>query len=426
MKKANNPFTAVPGADSDPDFERLHDRVLDYCKSKSANTKQGSNGWILSRCINVRDNFMYVAVGGSELAQLLGKNKYASRDTLVADKVEILSRGTREESHDVSRMVNTTWGHIMEPFSREYICRKYNTVFYEIDASIPHRDVPWFRLSPDGIGLLRIHNVWLNRDKLYIVALELKNRYQCGASKDCIPDYYLPQVMAATDVIDVSAFTLYCECVFRVQSLNQWGLPRYNSRINMFSINGKRGNERYDGLSLMSSCVVCFGYDSKRFGDVDFLDHLRSGNLMTSAEASLLECLVCTMSMAFNYEHDLIDVGNGDSYHFELFIEAVSRGDLIVWPDYDLTGAEIPPKYVSTRLDRFKEDAPNHGLKPVAFMCAGLFQTYENLVVRDPQYVKGFSEQFETFHREVLERVKANGGLDESFTEIAGGAEWFE
>lgn len=152
-----------------------------YYQSKYNNcAPQGSTEWLEGRSFSF---------GGSEMATLLGKNKYQKKDALFKQK--------QERTNIKSEVM--TWGVLFEPVAKLYIQREHGTV-YEF-GSIPHSYYP-ICYSPDGL-LVK------NND---LLLLEIKCPMMRGISK--IPEAYILQVQTGMNVINVN-YCLFSQFRFR-------------------------------------------------------------------------------------------------------------------------------------------------------------------------------------------------------------------
>lgn len=399
------------------EYRYLKERVDEYAKKHSRGTVQGGAEWILSRVVNIDENgAAHVSIGGSELAQAIGCNKYRTRDELVALKVQMLTEGapTADESPDT--IVNTTWGHLLEPFSRDFICAKWGAYFIEIDASIPHTKVPNFRLSPDGIGVINIHNTYADSHKYYVVALELKNKFTQGVSKADVPTYYLPQVMAATDTLDVTNFTLYAECIFRVQGINDVGRPRYNARVHYrSSINGKKGSERFQGLHLHGAATLFF-YST----DTSLRDFIMQIECDEEGHENMqfIHNYLLAMRDYRSYEYSaLIDIGATDDMLFALSLKAVKQDLLKVhYGEFSLDPGSTR-KGLIDRCEQFRAWCDEQNYVPIGLLNVGLFQYFYKLHPRDSRYVEDKAPILRAVHDDVLAAIQ-DKELHEYFRDV--------
>jgi len=178
--------------------ERKHKEKLlaEFVERHSHLPKQGSEQWLFDRTFTI---------GGSEIATVIGKNKYSNLSNLVALKTKIISfRGN----------IATRWGRIMEKSTDLFVSSIFKCGhIYEL-GSIPHSTIDVHKYSPDGLCLMKINK------KYYIVLLEFKAPY-CSIPDGQIPPHYLPQVKAGLCTIDIADMAIFVNNVYRKCSMRQ-------------------------------------------------------------------------------------------------------------------------------------------------------------------------------------------------------------
>jgi len=404
----------------------MKDELQAYCTSKSTGTVQGGAEWKLSRALMVEYSAdeaakpkVYITVGGSELASLLRQNKFRSYEALMLDKIMLLTTGDVREENTPDRALRTEWGHVMEPYSREFIMKLYGTTFIEINASIPHHTMKSFRLSPDGVGLLRVE-ISGSEPRLVYAVLELKNPYD-RIAQDTVPVYYMSQVLAGCDIITVAEVGLYVECNFRVQRLDCIGTGRYNGWIHSrSSINGKKKAERYIGLTCYCSIIAMF------YVELDMMDLAINGPNDESVDASVHQlralnnlCLSDPSWYIDRNQQSLIDFGSTNEMIMEHLMFAISNGHITHWthqtPIFD---SEVASQMAELEIAAFMEWCSENGKYPLGIMPATMYKYSSVVVPKQHNYIEGIRPQIEEFVGKVKNGVVNSGGFHKSFMDV--------
>lgn len=183
---------------------------------------QGSQEWI-----DVKSQI----IGGSELATLLGKNPYSSRNNLLARKLGL-------DAGSVPG-VACWWGTMFEPVSERILELQCGTEL--VGSAIHMRDeglIVDHGNSPDGFCVLLLQlnpeggweitsdleaSVAEGKDVAVLSALvELKSPYR-RVPKGSIPPYYVPQVLSGISFTPAACIGVYLEVAYRVCSLPDLG-----------------------------------------------------------------------------------------------------------------------------------------------------------------------------------------------------------
>lgn len=164
---------------------------LYYYQNKFKNLPvQGSSEWLEGRSL---------CFGGSEMATLVGKNKYEKTESLI----------TKKQTRQYEQSDATKWGQLFEPVAKKYLKQECGTI-YEF-GSITHSYYP-ISYSPDGLFM---------KDN-ELVLLEIKCPSMRGVDK--IPESYLYQVQTGMNIINVE-YCLFTQfrfrrCLFGTNTLN--------------------------------------------------------------------------------------------------------------------------------------------------------------------------------------------------------------
>ena len=161
---------------------------IKYLQDRFANLPvQGSDEWLRNRSSQF---------GGSEIAALMGKNRYSSlNDVIKSKKVP-----TKNDN------VACKWGHCFEIVAKHHLTKERHEEIFEF-GSIPHSTMP-IAYSPDG---LVVHD---NK----IVLLEIKCPIMRGVSS--IPEIYQYQIQTGMHVLQCHK-TMFTQYKFRHCSVQQ-------------------------------------------------------------------------------------------------------------------------------------------------------------------------------------------------------------
>lgn len=179
---------------------------------------QRSAQWYLNR---------QISIGGSELATLLGLNKYKSIRELISEKVYNNADNTS---------VNFKWGNLFEDVHKYILETKLNVKIYDI-GSIPWiDDTSGYRTSPDGIFSARIidlkdklppdqydvllaSNIDIEAETIFVVEMKAP---AMRSLKGNVPEHYLPQVKSEMCIVPEVQFALFSECIFKRCAMRQF------------------------------------------------------------------------------------------------------------------------------------------------------------------------------------------------------------
>jgi hypothetical protein len=192
---------------------------------------QGSAEWLAQK---------QHTIGGSQIATVLGVNKYETFSSLVMQKAGLLP---------FKKAAPLWFGTIMERCIEQYVLLTYDSKVSET-GSLPSK---WPRVtySPDGVAIIKknklreifsaedyvkihdtskfksVSNLQRDCDEL-IVLMEFKAPYARVPQPGKIPEYYIPQPQLGMQVIDIAEVALFIECVFRFCSLDDIDTDNYS------------------------------------------------------------------------------------------------------------------------------------------------------------------------------------------------------
>lgn len=138
-------------------------------------------------------------VGGSNVASVIGLNRYKSREQLLEERIANVNKFSDAMS----------WGNLFEQLSRKYIESKYccqilgDNIYYEGEGI--YKSLCY---SPDGICVISSGGTYS------VTLIEIKCPYTRIPS-GYIPDYYYPQIQTGLQLLTFCEYCLYSESVFR-------------------------------------------------------------------------------------------------------------------------------------------------------------------------------------------------------------------
>lgn len=205
--------------------------------------KQGSSEWLNQRKFTV---------GGSQIATIMGINKYENIRSFVKTKMDMYS---------FKKEAPLWFGNLMEPCVEQFVELEYDTKTFET-GSLPCEFNSHLSYSPDGLCII-------SKDKLKkvmskenisgledesIILLEFKSPFMRKIKHGEVPEYYIPQPLLGMEIIDIAEASIFIECVFRFCSYSDL----YNNKYSYYHYD----KERYDGDAIMYSAISIF-YDIK-------------------------------------------------------------------------------------------------------------------------------------------------------------------
>lgn len=190
--------------------------ISDWLEKHKHLPEQGSEEWLLAR---------KNTIGGSQIATVLGVNKYENVQALVKEKTGV---------SPFKKAAPLWFGSIMERCVEQYVGIRYDAETFET-GSLPSK---WKHISysPDGLCVvhrkllgitdeeyahIKENSVFQTHGDYVVVLMEFKSPYRRIPLKDKIPEYYLPQPLLGMDVIEIAEMAIFIECVFRFCGLEQ-------------------------------------------------------------------------------------------------------------------------------------------------------------------------------------------------------------
>jgi hypothetical protein len=158
------------------------------------------------------------AIGGSELASILGCDHFCDCLTRMKQKLNIpLPAGDMSPCH---------WGTMFEGVVMKILEVYLDTIIKGDDICIPGSQGLMF--SPDGICVVRMDGDKIDTNDDYenttpqIVMIEIKSPYR-RQPKNIIPENYIPQVSIGLCMTPVANFGLFVDAAFKLCLIDQLG-----------------------------------------------------------------------------------------------------------------------------------------------------------------------------------------------------------
>lgn len=191
--------------------------LVDFVKRNAHLPAQGSEEWLLQR---------NKSIGGSQIATILGINKYENMRSLVLSKAGLSK---------FKKAAPLWFGNLMEHCVEQYVHLRWGSTVVET-GSITHT-IDCISYSPDGLCVIKkskLDDVFTEielrqiqgsssfkpADEL-LVLMEFKSPFMRIPIQGEIPTYYVPQPLLGMTVIPIAEVSLFIECVFRFCSISQ-------------------------------------------------------------------------------------------------------------------------------------------------------------------------------------------------------------
>ncbi len=168
-----------------------HQILSKFISDNSHLAEQGSKKWLEER--------QYI-IGGSEIATVIGKNKYSTVQNLIAQKIGITS---------FTGNTATRWGNLFENMTElifQILFLNGNRI--HSTGSIQNKEIESHRYSPDGLCIMKLMN------KLMIILLEFKAPLN-SIPEGKVPAHYLPQVKAGLCTLNIAEKAIFMSNMFR-------------------------------------------------------------------------------------------------------------------------------------------------------------------------------------------------------------------
>lgn len=181
------------------DRSELVQNLREFVARFEGEPEQGSQDWLDAR---------RMFIGGSEIAAVLGLNKYKQLIQFYKEKFGVTKfRGN----------FATRWGSMFEPITqdifRELFLGEHREDFFEV-GGIKSEKYPFLRYSPDGLAVAEVDGV------LHIILLEFKAPYSKFPSLD-IESYYIPQIYSGMCMVPLATAGIFISNVYRKCTFDQ-------------------------------------------------------------------------------------------------------------------------------------------------------------------------------------------------------------
>ncbi len=206
------------------------DILNSFLKAHSDLPKQGSAEWLAQRT---------GTVGGSQIATILGTNKYENIKQFILSKTD---------KYEFKKAAPLWFGTLFEPCIEQYVAHVYGVKTYET-GSLPCKDNPRLSYSPDGISVVPVakllelaesqvlsglddqdclEDLKSIEDKEVTVLFEFKSPYMRKIQHGNVPEYYVSQPLMGMELIPIVDLSIFIECVFRFCALEDLGTKYYS------------------------------------------------------------------------------------------------------------------------------------------------------------------------------------------------------
>lgn len=204
--------------------------------------KQGTEQWLKLRIHTI---------GGSEMATVLGENKYQKLKDFVGGKLGI-------DEYKFNGNLATRWGKMFEPAFRQYVEFLFNNTIHE-SGSIPgyqENGIVLQSYSPDGIGIAAIDRIAelidinseqyfgnkasyekpfveltskFKKSKRMTILYEFKCPLRAGLDGQ-VPDHYISQPLTGLCTIPITHMAIFMQGVYRRCSVKDFYInPNYDT-----------------------------------------------------------------------------------------------------------------------------------------------------------------------------------------------------
>lgn len=211
-------------------FHKMKKQILEkFIEENSHLAEQGSKQWLEER------RFI---IGGSEIATVIGKNKYSTIQNLISQKIGI----TRFLGNTATR-----WGNLFESMT-ELI---FQTLFLNGDSiyttgSVPHKIIKSHCYSPDGLCIMKISDI------IKIILLEFKAPLS-SIPEGKIPIHYLPQIKTGLCTLDIAEQAIFMSNMFRKCNLSKLNFsPSYDTLFH------RDGNKKIQLNQAIACGIILF------------------------------------------------------------------------------------------------------------------------------------------------------------------------
>ncbi len=401
--------------------ETSKQKMVVFAQLHSWVSKQGSQAWLDQRNGTYSDftdtliSEIYgnmprkqVAIGGSEIASVLGENPYGSRRKLAKQKLGIsVFRGS----------IDTRWGKMFEPVLNLYTEKYFNTVITEM-GSIPGvrrsgRAISSY--SPDGIGIVDANTL---REKLgYSVhgATVVLFEFKCPRKRipnGKVPNHYISQPKKGLCVIPMCTMGIFGDAMFRKCSIFDFNYgdsydrsfhPDSYTQVSAPVALGVIGF--YERSPITMPVIPEYIYDPEHPDPYKIpliVEYLAKYNVnivstIRGLFPDLCEGFVGMITHCMRAQHvglvPGIDFGSHQPDFEDIVEQAVDSGFNIWYPD---TFADSEPGlWLEIQFEKFSQFCTEHNYSPVGVMPWKLFKIHFMPIQKDPNYLSKIVPEIE-------------------------------
>jgi len=316
-------------------------------------------------------------IGGSEVATVLGMNKYGNIKSLIAQKINLNS---------FSGNTATRWGNLFELVTRQYSERIFFCEIYDGICSLPGK-IERQRYSPDGIAAVSFDG------NEYIVLFEFKAPFST-IPNGTIPEHYVPQVKTGLMSIDICNFAIFVNNCYRKCSLDDFDFStKYDVEFH---------SSRTDWDAPIAIGIVCFSYESK--DDVSAFD-------ITEESPSFYEIDFGKENIYHLLRYH--DEGKIKAHYYPFILDTAAVNDLEFFLQRDIDIGEYatgplrdncePGEYKQQIITSFQELCQKRGRKNAGYLPWKLMISDVIKQKKDPKW----KDTIETPIKNVLEKLDA-------------------
>ena len=220
--------------------------LADFIKQNENLPKQGSAEWLQQR---------NKSIGGSQIATILGINKYETMTSLVKSKAGISK---------FKKAPPLWFGNLMEYCVEQYVKLRWDATVVET-GSITHT-IDCISYSPDGLCVIKKSKLkeftkkdfteiqktsMFEKDDELLVLMEFKSPFIRIPIVGQVPPYYIPQPQLGMCVIPITEVSLFIECVFRFCTREDL----HSTQYSRYHYDKKRYNKRSIAFSAISVVI---------------------------------------------------------------------------------------------------------------------------------------------------------------------------
>lgn len=343
------------------------------------------------------------SIGGSELATLLGLNKYQTIEKFLTSKIY----SEREDNN------NFKWGILFEPVHTIIMENRVNATIYDI-GSVPWKDdSTGYRTSPDGLFETNLGELMarlpltssdidlstIDPNKKDIFVLELKAPIG-RALTPTVPEMYIPQLESEMCIIPEVSYALFSECIFKRCTMQQFniGNREFVKSASFFT------NDKYIGGQPLINGLIYIQTNENT--SEDLYRHY-------------------TKSSEFTRYDGVVDFGTVSIDDFYLLIDCITNRELTPIYTFNNETCKFDKEYVGESTSKF---AHTIGVIPWK-----VYDISYHLMTKNPTYIEDnwpiISKTLDTIHtlQKELENysvddINENGRIDSIDYQIASAA----